>query len=133
VSRKTTPWALAVVLALAAPAAAAEAHQTTTSEGVTVTMHVTPDDEPVSGRHSQISVTRVKVRKGRFAWSSCGCRLKISDSSGATVLDRAMTSRSVHFTFPRSGAYRITFSGRVKGRNGGKSRSFSTPFAIRAA
>jgi hypothetical protein len=115
------------------PGAVAQAHQTTTSKGVTVTMHVTPDDEPVAGRDSTISVTKVKVRKGSFRWSRCSCRLKITDSSGRAVLSRSMTSRTVHFTFPRTGAYRITFSGRVKGRDGGKSRSFSTSFAVRAA
>ena len=84
-------------------AGTAPGHQTESSKGVSVTVHVTPDDEPVAGRVATISA-RVKPSRGRFTWRSCKCYLRITDSSGRVVLNRR-AKRSQRFTFPRSTAY----------------------------
>jgi len=111
-------------------ATAATGHQTESSKGVSVTMHVTPEDEPIAGRSSKILVTKVKPNRGRFSWKSCRCYLRISDSAGKVVLNRK-ARRSQSFTFPRASAYEIVFSGRVK--RGGSFKRFRVDFAVRAS
>jgi hypothetical protein len=121
-------WACVVVAALLA-VPTVSAHQTAQNKGVSVTMHVTPDDQPVAGRSSRILITRVKPRRGRFSWRTCACYLNVRDASGRVVLNRR-AKRRMTFTFPKSGAYELIFSGRVK-RSGKKVR-FRVSFAIRA-
>ena len=69
-------------------AATAPGHQTESNKGVSVTMHVTPDDEPVAGQSSRIIVTKVRPNRGSFSWRTCTCYLRISDSTGNVVLNR---------------------------------------------
>lgn len=121
-------WACCGIAAFAA-VPAVSAHQTASSKGVSVTMHVAPNDEPPAGHPAKIVVTRVRPGTGRFSWASCNCRLSIKDASGRVVLNRRAAKRMT-FTFPRSGAYELRFSGRVK--RGGKNVHFRVTFAIRA-
>jgi hypothetical protein len=108
----------------------APAHQTAYSKGVAVTLHVTPDDEPVAGKQARILVTEVDPpRRGKFSWKSCACYLRVSDSSGRVVLNRRAGKRT-SFKFPRTGAYEIVFSGRYK--RDGRTKRFRTTYAIRA-
>jgi hypothetical protein len=111
-------------------AATALAHQTDSNKGVSVTLHVTPDDEPVSGQSSRVIVSKVRPSSGRFSWRSCKCYLRISDSTGNVVLNRR-AKRTTRFTFPRATAYEIVFSGRVK--RGNRYKRFRVSFAIRAS
>jgi hypothetical protein len=108
----------------------APGHQTESSKGVSVTMHVTPEDEPIAGRVSTITVSKIRPNRGRFSWRTCKCYLRISDSSGKVVLNRR-AKRTQKFTFPRATAYEIVFSGRVK--RGGTFKRFRVDFAIRAS
>ena len=110
-------------------AATAPAHQTDSNKGVSVTMHVTPDDEPVAGQSSNVIVTKVRPNRGKFSWKSCKCYLRISDSTGKVVLNRK-AKRTTKFTFPRATAYEIVFTGRVK--RGASFKRFRVDFAIRA-
>jgi hypothetical protein len=110
--------------------ATAPGHQTESSKGVSVTMHVTPEDEPIAGQSSRILVTKVRPNRGRFSWRSCKCYLRISDTTGKVVLNRK-AKRSQSFTFPRASAYEIVFSGRVK--RGGSFKRFRVDFAVRAS
>ena len=119
------------VVVLVLGATTATGHQTETNKGVTVTMHVTPDDEPVSGQSSRIIVSKVKPSSGRFSFKTCKCYLRISDSSGDVVLNRKVTKRTTRFTFPRATAYEVVFTGRVK--RGSKTKRFRATFAIRAS
>ena len=120
--------ALAVSLLAVAPALA---HQTAHDNGVAVTMHVSPDDEPVAGRQATVNIVKVDLPGSRrFSWKRGRPALRITDSSG-NVLRRGHAGKHTKFTFPRSGAYELKFSGRFK--RGGKRRSFSTRFAIRAS
>ena len=122
--------AFAVALITTATAVPALAHQTAYNRGVAVTLHVNPDDEPVAGQPATIIVEKVKPpTRGRFTFSTCRCRLRVSDSSGKVVLDRAAGKRT-SITFPDAAAYRIQFSGRY--RKASRYRTFSTSFAIRA-
>jgi hypothetical protein len=127
-----------VVLAMLAALAAAAfftipalAHQTVTSNGARVTMHVNPDDAPEAGVSTSIRILKVAVpRGGRFSFSSCGCRLKITNSAGTILRNSAMKSRTT-FRFPSAGAYRLTYSGKYT--RSGKRKRFSASFAIRAS
>ena len=111
-------------------ATSAPGHQTESNKGVSVTMHVTPDDEPVSGQSSRIIVSKVRPSRGSFSWRNCACYLRISDSTGNVVLNRK-AKRTTRFTFPRASAYEIVFTGRVK--RGSRFKRFRTTFAIRAS
>jgi hypothetical protein len=122
--------AIAVAAITAASAVPALAHQTAYNRGTAVTLHVNPDDEPVAGQRATIIVEKVKPPKGgKFTFSSCRCHLRVTNSSGAVVLDRAAGKRT-SITFPDAAAYRIQFSGRY--RKGSRTRTFSASFAIRA-
>ena len=74
----------ASVMLVVAPA---WAHQIASNNGVSVQVHVNPDDEPIAGTPTTIWVVRVKNVKGKgtFSWATCRCQLKVFDSSG-TVL-----------------------------------------------
>ena len=128
-TRRTIGVLLGFAVALPC-ASAAWAHQTATNNGVTVTTHVAPDDEPVVGEAALILVEKVKTRTGRFAWATCRCTLVVSDSAGQ-VLRRGRVRPAHQFTFPEPGAYRITVAGRVK--RGAGWRWFKVSFAIRAS
>ena len=120
--------ALAAAVLLVVPA---QAHQTVSSNGARVTMHVNPDDAPEAGVASSIRVLKVAVPSGaRFTFRSCRCRLKITNSAGRVLRDRAMTTRTT-FTFPSVGAYRLTYSGRYT--KSGRTKKFAASFAIRAS
>jgi len=119
-----------VVVAAGALPCTAAAHQTALSNGARVTMHVSPDDAPRAGSPSTVTVTRVAVpRRARFTWGSCGCRLRVTDSSGTLVTDRRITRRA-RLTFPRAGAYRLVVRGSY--RRGATKKSFRAAFSIRA-
>jgi hypothetical protein len=121
----TVAAGLLATLAVAVPAAA---HQTVSSNGATVTVHVSPDDAPVAGHASSINVLRIRVPKGAtFALSRA--TVTVRDSSGRTVLSRRAAKR-IAFTFPRPVAYEITVSGSY--RRAGKTKRFAAAFAIRA-
>jgi hypothetical protein len=118
------------IMLLVVGAATAPGHQTESNKGVSVTMHVTPDDEPVSGQPSRIIVSKVRPSRGSFSFRTCACYLRISDSAGDVVLNRR-AKRTTRFTFPRATAYEIVFTGRVK--RGSRYKRFRVSFAIRAS
>jgi hypothetical protein len=130
---RTRLTAVAVAAGAAALTAAlpAPAHETVTDHGVAVTMHVLPDDEPVAGRPSTITIVSVRPPKGgKFTFKACVCRMKITTAGGDTLLSRR-TGKRTSFVFPDPAAYEITYSGTYRAK-GAKTKHFSTSFAIRA-
>jgi hypothetical protein len=107
----------------------ASAHQTAVNNGVEVTVHVAPNDEPVAGEPAAILFPKIKTRTGKFAWANCRCVLQVSDSAGKVLLKSPATSRT-EFTFPDPAAYQVTLSGRVLRK--GKWAAFRVAFAYRA-
>ena len=113
--------------------APASAHQIASNNGVSVQVHVNPNDEPIAGAPTTIWVVRVKNVKGKgtFSWATCRCQLKVFDSSGAVIQSGPAKAPQTAVTFPEAKAYGITFSGRIK-RNG-IWKTFKVSYAIRAA
>ena len=109
------------------------AHQIASNTGVSVQVHVNPNDEPIATVPTTIWVVRVKNVKGTgtFSWATCRCQLKVFDSSGTVVQNGPAKTAKTVVTFPEAKAYGITFSGRIK-RNGAW-RTFKVSYAIRAA
>lgn len=124
---------LAVVLVCLAlsllGAGVARAHDRQTNNGVSVTVHISPDDQPIATQPSTIVVEKVET-KAKFTWATCKCAWKISDSSGAVLYQRPARARTP-FVFPSSGAYQLAFSGRVKVAKN-RWRTFRIAFAFRA-
>lgn len=106
-------------------------HQIASNNGVSVQVHVNPNDEPIAGVPTTIWVVRVKPLKATtvFSWKTCRCKLKVFDSSGTVVLDTAVSTPRTPITFPEEKAYGITFSGRVK--RSGVWKPFKVSYAIR--
>jgi hypothetical protein len=117
---------------LAVVVAPAWGHQIASNNGVSVQVHVNPNDEPLAGAPTTIWVVRVKAVKGKatFTWATCRCRMKVFDSSGTVVLNEPARAPKTAITFPEAKAYGITFSGRVK--RSGVWRAFKVTYAIRA-
>jgi hypothetical protein len=118
-------------LALLLAATPSLAHQSDTSNGITVTMHIAPGDEPVAGQPATIVFISAKRRGWSLRRGSCGCRIRVTDSSGDTLLDRRTGARETRLTFPRAGAYRVRISGRLKRE--GRTKSFNASFTYRAS
>ena len=118
-------------LALLLAATPALAHQSATSNGITVTMHIAPDDEPVAGQPATIVFISAKRRGWSLQRGSCGCRITVTDSSGDTLLNRRSGRRETRITFPRAGAYRIRISGRLQRCD--RRKSFNASFTYRAS
>jgi hypothetical protein len=131
--RRTFILALIGVASLMLVAVPASAHQIASNNGVSVQVHVNPNDEPIAGTPTTIWVVRVKNVKGKgtFSWATCRCQLKVFDSSGTVVQSGPAKTAQTAVTFPEAKAYGITFSGRIK-RNG-IWRTFKVSYAIRAA
>lgn len=123
----TLAFALAA-LALACAGTAA-AHEPQTSNGVTVTLHVDPDDAPVAGQAATILIEDVRTRTGTFAWKTCACTLAVADATGA-VVRKGPAGRATAIVFPQTGAYLVTFAGRVK--RSGAWKAFKVTWALRA-
>ena len=92
-------------------------------------MHVDPDDDPIATQPAAMVVEKVET-KTTFSWATCRCTWKITDSSGAVVFSGAAKPRTP-FTFPASGAYQLSFAGRVKVTKT-RWRTFRINFAFRA-
>lgn len=111
-------------------AGVASAHEPQTNNGVTVTLHVDPDDAPVAGQPSTVLFEEVRVGKGTtFMWKTCACTLTVANGAG-TTLSKGPASRASRFTFPDPAAYQLTLAGRVK--RGTAWKAFKVTWALRA-
>lgn len=130
--RRTFILVLIGAASLVLVVASASAHQIASNNGVSVQVHVNPNDEPIAGAATTIWVVRVKNVKGKgtFSWATCRCQLKVFDSGGTVVQSGPAKAAQTAVTFPEAKAYGITFSGRIK-RNG-VWKAFKVSYAIRA-
>jgi hypothetical protein len=119
----------AATAAVATGATTRAAHQTLVNNGVAVTLHVVPNDEPVAGEEALVSIVKIATRNGIFKWSTCRCHMTIFKPDGTKLLDQAAVPK-LTFTFPEASAYGITVSGRVYRKK--KWANFKVTFGLRA-
>ena len=53
-------------------AGAGYAHDRETNNGVSVTVHIAPDDDPIATQPATIVVEKVET-KAKFTWATCKC------------------------------------------------------------
>jgi hypothetical protein len=99
------------------------------NNGVAVTLHVAPNDEPVVGEPADVSILRITTKKGKFTWATCNCTMTIFEPGNPPLLDGKATPKT-QFTFPDAAAYGITVAGRV--RRATRWAKFTVTFGIRA-
>src|SRR5262249_48545083 len=126
--RRYTFVLAAATLALTLGAPTALAHDRESNNGVTMTLHIDPDDEPIATQPALLVIERVGTKSG-FSWKTCRCTMTISDSNNTVVRSGAVGARTT-FTFPAEGAYQIVYAGRVQ--KNGKWRTFKIAYAFRA-
>jgi hypothetical protein len=126
---RAAAFLVALGTGLAIGVAPAAAHQTLVNNGVAVTLHVAPNDEPISGQQATVSILSIKTGKGKFTWATCACTMKIFEPDGSVLLD-GRAARKFFFTFPEPRAYGITVAGRVLRKH--KWAKFTVTFGIRA-
>src|SRR5690349_13252336 len=123
--RRYTFVVAAATLALAVGVPSALAHDRESNNGVTMTLHIDPDDEPIATQPAVLVIERVET-KSVFSWKTCRCTLTISDSNNTVVRSGAVGAKAT-FTFPAEGAYQIVYAGRVQ--KSGKWRTFRIVYA----
>lgn len=96
------------------------AHELDTVGTIGMTMHVDPNDAPLA-QNLAVIVFLAKDAKTKFDFSACTCGVTISQnnkiiSNHAIVAKDIVTPNEAHVsaTFPKAGAYQITFSGKPK-------------------
>jgi hypothetical protein len=119
---------LATALACVVVVQCAFAHDRESNNGVTMTLHINPDDEPIATQPALLVIEKVET-KSSFSWKKCRCTMTISDSSGKVIRSGSVGAKTV-FTFPVDGAYQIVYAGRVQQK--GTWRAFKISYAFRA-
>ncbi|HZR94665.1 MAG TPA: hypothetical protein VFA56_03160 [Gaiellaceae bacterium] len=126
---RTTTLGAVVATACLVGAPVAAAHQTLVNNGVAVTLHVNPNDEPVAGEPADISILRISTRKGTFSWATCSCTMTIFEPGSTPLFDGKAVPKT-QFTFPDPVAYGVTVKGRV--RRAKRWAKFTVTFGLRA-
>ncbi|MBW4062159.1 hypothetical protein HJC99_06310 [Candidatus Saccharibacteria bacterium] len=111
------------------------AHQLATNNGMSVILHVNPNDTPVAGGVSGLEFYFIPVSANTvFKLSDCHCQVRVKDGS-KTLVDAplgGMTSGQsqgvANVTFPRLGVYAVMVTGTSKS---GQFASFSTSYELR--
>lgn len=119
---------LTAALACVVASQGAFAHDRESNNGVTMTLHINPDDEPIATQPALLVIEKVET-KSSFSWKTCRCSMTISDSNDKVIRSGPVGARTV-FTFPVEGAYQIVYAGRVKQK--GTWRTFKISYAFRA-
>ena len=114
-------------------ASVAVAHETVTDEVFTTSMHVAPNDAPIVGEKSEITIQFDQSPAG-FLVQDCACLLEISQNGQLiTTIDivSSVTPIRVNYTFKEPGEYMLRFSGASK-TTPALFSPFSTEYAVTA-
>lgn len=118
---------LIITIALAIVPLAASAHVFLTDGGITVLMHVNPNDDPVAGQPATLLFGITDI-SNKFNAANCDCQVTVKDSSGkqllsvalpniSTQIDASLYEFSEPFTFPDKDVYSIEVTGKPKTAN----------------
>lgn len=91
------------------------AHVTTSDGSIRVTMHVSPDDDPVARQNSDIFFI-ISDDESKFSLYECECLVTISVKN-KVYLSELLTSSSASITFPSKGIYKIELAGKPKNKS----------------
>ena len=113
----------------------ASAHQLGSNNGVTVVLHVDPDDAPVSGANTQLVLYYgTTMPKTVFNTRYCDCHVQVYDGT-KTIADVPIktefgngTQATANVTFPSAAAYQVVVSGSA---TSGQFPTFRVPFVVR--
>lgn len=111
------------------------AHTLKVDRAIGVTVHITPDDEPVVGAQSQIMIG-IQDKEGRFntAAGECICAVTVLlNGLAVETLPFIMTGSTamVTYKFQQSAVYKLEVSG--SSRQPGSFQNFSTSYSYRVA
>ena len=90
---------MTAALACVVASQGAFAHDRESNNGVTMTLHINPDDEPIATQPALLVIEKVET-KSVFSWKSCRCSMTISDSNDNVIRSGPVGARTV-FTFFR--------------------------------
>lgn len=122
-----------VFVTLLFAASVAVAHETVADEAFTTTMHVAPNDAPIVGEKSEITIQFDQSPTG-FLVQDCACLLEIFQNGQlVTTIDivSSVTPIRVNYIFKGAGEYMLRFSGASK-TTPALFSPFSTEYAVTA-
>ncbi len=101
------------------------AHEVRTSNAVGGTIHIEPNDRPISGQKTRVWIALTRRGGEIIPYEKCNCRLevrsltnkniKFTASKSASILDRYLGLPSIEVTFPQVGRYELQLNGEPKG------------------
>ncbi len=118
------------------PAGGVFAHTLKVDGDIGITVHISPEDEPVSNRPAQIHVS-IKDRSGQFAQQASNCICTLTITGGASeAAEKSFTPDTtgqavVGHTFPSGGTYELRIQGASVGAK--PFQPFDVAFVYRVA
>jgi hypothetical protein len=113
------------------------AHVLQTDKDIGVIMHITPDDDPVAGKISEIFLD-FKNTDGKFDAKNCECSVSITTAESNLFYSKIFTNPKsdsesviVPITFPEKAVYKIEVAGKPKERN--TFQPFNISFDVRVS
>ncbi len=101
------------------------AHEVRTSNAVGGTIHIEPNDRPISGQKTRVWIALTKRGGEIIPYEKCNCRLEVRSLTNknikftapkfASILDRYLGLPSMEVTFPEVGRYELRLRGEPKG------------------
>jgi hypothetical protein len=101
------------------------AHEVRTSNAVGGTLHIEPNDRPISGQKSRVWIALTKRGGEIIPYEKCDCRLEVRSLTNkaikftvpksASIIDLYLGLPSIEVTFPEVGRYELRLSGSAKG------------------
>lgn len=129
INRLAAKWFLAANILVVLLPAGVSAHQTGFNGAMAATLHFSPNDSPLSGQSTSISLIELKYQGATFDPENCDCRLEITSSGKSLATSQLSFSGrdlNTHYNFPSKGTYELIFKGAP--RTAGTFTSFQIHF-----
>ena len=121
-----------ILFTLCVVAQPVSAHELKSDRDIGAVLHITPDDNPVSGRSTTYKLYFTDV-SNRFTLPKCNCSVSIQEN-GRDIATKQLTRTSLlastnSFTFPKADVFNLIVSG--KPSTPGTFQSFSLSYLVR--
>lgn len=107
------------------------AHTLKVSNDIGLTIHVSPDDDPVAGKDTDIFF-EIKDKNNKFNFDNCECKLSINkdgtEVNSQTLQTSGFESAGSRFNFPEIGVYQLNVTGKP---TDGSFNEFDVTFDLR--